>query len=121
MTFRSLTPLLRTKDIKGTIDFYTRLLGFTCESSSEEWGWASLSKDGIELMVATQNEQMPFEEAMFTGSFYFNVERINELWQQLEHQARICYPLETFEYGMTEFAIFDNNGYVLQFGEEISQ
>ena len=120
MTFRSLTPLLRTKDIQGTINFYTQLLGFTVESSSQEWGWASLSKDGIELMVATPNEHMPFEQAVFTGSFYFNVAEIEQLWKQVEHRARVCYPLEAFEYGMTEFAIFDNNGYILQFGEERS-
>lgn len=120
MVFRSLTPMLRTKDIKGTIDFYTNILGFTVESSSEEWGWASLSKDGIELMVASPNEHMPFEQPTFTGSFYFNVAEIQQLWKQVEQRARICYPIETFEYGMTEFAIFDNNGYILQFGEEIS-
>jgi uncharacterized glyoxalase superfamily protein PhnB len=118
MVLRSMTPLLRTKDIKATIDFYTRLLGFSCESSSEEWGWASLSKDGIDLMVATPQDHMPFEQPMFTGSFYFNVENIEQLWKQLENQVKICYPLEAFEYGMNEFAIFDNNGYVLQFGEE---
>ena len=26
--------------------------------------------------------------------------------------------IETFEWGMREFAIYDNNGYVLQFGQE---
>jgi len=33
--------------------------------------------------------------------------------------VRICYPIETFEYGMREFAIYDNNGYLLQFGEAV--
>jgi hypothetical protein len=28
--------------------------------------------------------------------------------------------MEDFEYGMREFAIRDNNGYILQFGQEIS-
>lgn len=30
------------------------------------------------------------------------------------------YPVEDFGYGMREFAIYDNNGYLLQFGQEIS-
>ena len=28
-------------------------------------------------------------------------------------------PIEDFDYGMREFAVFDNNGYLLQFGQEI--
>jgi hypothetical protein len=34
-------------------------------------------------------------------------------------KARICYELEEFEYGMREFAVYDNNGYLLQFGEPV--
>jgi hypothetical protein len=33
--------------------------------------------------------------------------------------ARIIYPIENFFYGIREFAIEDNNGYCLQFGQEI--
>jgi len=60
MKIRSLTPMLKTKDIKSTIEFYTSLLGFHCNDFNEEWGWASLSKDGIEIMVASPNEHMPW-------------------------------------------------------------
>jgi hypothetical protein len=35
------------------------------------------------------------------------------------YKAGACYPIEDFEYGRREFAIFDNNGYLLQFGQEI--
>ena len=44
-----------------------------------------------------------------------------ELWEQLQATATICYPLEDFAYGMREFAIYDNNGYILQFGEVIEE
>jgi len=37
---------------------------------------------------------------------------------RLKDKVRVCYPLENFEYGMREFAIYDNNGYLLQFGQE---
>jgi hypothetical protein len=30
-----------------------------------------------------------------------------------------AYPLKDFDYGMREFTIRDNNGYILQFGPEI--
>jgi uncharacterized glyoxalase superfamily protein PhnB len=44
---------------------------------------------------------------------------VDGLWQQLKHKTTIVYPLENFFYGLREFAIRDNNGYLLQFGSEI--
>ena len=41
------------------------------------------------------------------------------MWEQVKDAARVCYPIEDFDYGMREFAVFDNNGYLLQFGQEI--
>ena len=38
---------------------------------------------------------------------------------KVEDKANIRYGIEDFEYGMREFAIFDSNGYPLQFGQEI--
>jgi hypothetical protein len=37
----------------------------------------------------------------------------------LKDQCKVEYPLEDFEYGVREFAIRDNSGYLLQFGKEI--
>ena len=41
------------------------------------------------------------------------------LWASLKDIARVVYPLEDFDYGMREFAINDNNGYLLQFGQPL--
>ncbi len=119
MGILSVTPLLRTKDIKATIEFYSLVLQFKVEHLNDEWGWAALSRDGIELMIASPNEHMPFEKAKFTGSIYVRVNDIDLLWDQINTKAKTCYPLQSFEFGMKEFAIFDNNGYLLQFGETI--
>ena len=121
MSFLALIPMIRTKDIRGTLDFYSRVLQFKLNEYNEEWGWASLSRDGIELMVATPNEHMPFEKAVFTGSIYFRVQDVDALWDGIQAKAKVCYPLETFDYGMKEFAIFDNNDYLLQFGQQIAK
>ena len=59
--------------------------------------------------------------AKFTGSLYFRMTQVAVLWEQLQAAATICYPLEDFAYGMREFAIYDNNGYILQFGEVIAE
>jgi uncharacterized glyoxalase superfamily protein PhnB len=116
VVFTSLHPMLRTKDLKATIEFYTQRLGFVCEGFSAEDGWASLRRDAVEIMVATPNLHVPFDVPAFTGSLYFNVKDVATLWAQLKDVVEIAYPLETFHYGMSEFAIYDNNGYMLQFG-----
>lgn len=119
MKLQTLTPILYTEDLRGTIDFYTNVLGFACKSFVEDWGWASLCRDEVAIMLALPNAHVPFERPIFTGSFYFKTDAVDALWQSLQNQTRVCYPLEDFEYGMREFAIYDNNGYVLQFGQEL--
>ena len=116
MRFHSLQPMLRTKDLHGTIDFWTSHLGFTCDGVSEADGWASLQRDGVLVMVALPNSHLPFDAPAFTGSLYFTVDDVGELWTQVKERATVVYPLEEFHYGMREFAIRDNNGYLLQFG-----
>ena len=72
-------------------------------------------------MLSLPNDHIPFDKAIFTGSFYFNTEKVDGLWEQLKNKATVAYPLEDFKYGMREFAIQDNNGYLLQFGQEINE
>jgi catechol 2,3-dioxygenase-like lactoylglutathione lyase family enzyme len=112
-----LRPMLYTADLDATIAFYIGMLGFTCDERNDEWGWASLSRDRVALMIAKPNAHTPFEKSAFTGSFYFNTDDVEALWSVLKDKANICYALDTFEYGMREFAVYDNNGYVLQFGQ----
>ncbi len=121
MIFQKLTPMLYTEDLRGTIEFYSTLLGFECTACNEEWGWAQVRRDEVEVMFALPNAHLPFEKPAFTGALYFKIDEVEALWQSLQDQARVCYPLEDFEYGMREFAVYDNNGYLLQFGQELHE
>ena len=121
MKLTELRPMLWSEDLKGSVDFYVNSLGFTADEFNEEWGWASLSRDDISLMLAKPNELTPYDKIGFTGSFYFNTDSVDALWDELKDKARVCYGIEDFFYGMREFAIYDNNGYLLQFGQQISE
>jgi catechol 2,3-dioxygenase-like lactoylglutathione lyase family enzyme len=121
MKLRELTPMLRTRDLQGSVDFYTNVLGFACDGRADDWGWASVHRDFVSIMFALPNEHEPFDQPVFTGSLYINADDVEALWEQVKDKARICYPIEDFEYGMREFAIYDNNGYLLQFGREIPE
>ena len=119
MTVQAIAPMLRTPDLRGTIAFYTDVLGFSCESVSDDWGWAALRSGKAEIMLSGLNAQEGDTATAFTGSLYFRTDDVDDLWRRLKDRARVCYPIADFEYGMREFAIYDNNGYLLQFGQEI--
>lgn len=118
MAFKSLRPIIWTKDLQKTTKFY-KSLGFKIQDQNEDWIWASLKKDDAEIMLALPHDDANFKQANFTGSFYFVVDNVDELWNSVKDTCEVVYEIETFEWDMREFAIYDNNGYVLQFGEEV--
>lgn len=111
--------MVHTKELKESADFYVKYLGFVCDSYSEDWGWCHLKRDFFSLMLATPGAYYSFEQPMFTGTLYFQTDSVDELWAHLKDKVEVSYPIETFRFGMREFAIYDNNGYLLQFGQEI--
>lgn len=118
MTFTALRPILWTENINETIGFYTRILGFNLIGRNDEWQWASLKKDEVMIMLSQNDYEKP-NGIGFTGSLYFNVDNVDELWEDLKTKAKVCYEIETFEWEMREFAVYDNNGYLLQFGQPV--
>lgn len=119
MQFNHLSPMLNTNDIEESVNFYVQELGFECKALEPEWGWATVELGNIRIMFSRPNAHVFFEHPFFTGSLYFNMENVDALWEKIKDTASVCYPIEDFEYGMREFAIYDNNGYLLQFGEEM--
>lgn len=117
--FNKISPIIYTTDIENTINFYVNLIGFNCTDFDKEIGWARVQVDNIELMISLPNAQLEFQKPFFTGSFYFNLDDVDALWQYVKEKVTVCYPIENFDYGMREFGIFDNNGYLLQFGQEV--
>lgn len=120
MKFETLRPMLWTDNIKESIAFYTGILGFTVKGKNDDWGWASLCKDNVWLMLAKPNAHAGFEKPEFTGSLYITTDNADDAWEMLKDKAKICYEIETFEWDMREFAIYDNNGYIIQIGQDIS-
>jgi len=118
MKLENVRPMLAVTNIDETIRFYRDVLGFACANQMD--GWAALSRDNVELMVSLPNAHEPFEKPTLTGSIYFNTTDVDALWEQIKDKVSVVYPIENFFYGMREFAIRDNNGYILQFGQEIT-
>lgn len=122
MKLNYLRPVLESRDIKATIEFYTTILGFSLGDSFEHEGvttWCSLYRDEVGIMFSLPNEHMNYGTILLSGSLYINVADVNSIWDSLKDKCEVVYPVANFDYGMREFAIKDNNGYVLNFGEPV--
>jgi uncharacterized glyoxalase superfamily protein PhnB len=120
MNLTELTPMLWVDDVKSTMDFYVRVLKFEAGNFVEEWNWGVVQKGPVKIMLARYNEHNPWNGPVFTGSLYLRTDDANEWWEHLKDTGAVFYPIEDFEWGMREFAIRDCNGYILQFGQDIS-
>lgn len=78
MKLEALTPMIWTSELNATIEFYTNVLGFSCQEYNKEWGWASLERNAVGIMITKPNEHTHFEGPKYTGSFYFNVDNVDE-------------------------------------------
>ena len=120
MALLAVRPLLWVTDVEATVNYYVNTLGFSFVNQLYDWSWAAVEKDGIECMFSKAPGSESFNQPAFTGSLYFTTDNIDQWWQQLREKATIVYPIENFDYQMREFAIRDCNGYLLQFGQELS-
>jgi uncharacterized glyoxalase superfamily protein PhnB len=129
MKVTNLRPILWTKNLQETIDFYVTALGFTCRYQIERF--AALTKDNIEIMIVVpidepedckdlENKGDFFSSPNFTGSIYIDVENADEYWEQLKDKVKVKSPIENAEWHVRGFSIFDNNGYELVFGQDIN-
>jgi uncharacterized glyoxalase superfamily protein PhnB len=44
---------------------------------------------------------------------------VDALWDELKDKVKVAYDIEDFDWGMREFAIYDNNSYMIQFGQDL--
>jgi hypothetical protein len=59
--------MLRTWNIAGTIEFYSRVLGFQCTTHQPELSWATLHCGPVSLMLSGPNKHEGDVAPVFTG------------------------------------------------------
>lgn len=124
LKFTGLVPALETWSMNATLMFYTETLGFVIDGKMDKDGevlWAMLHRDAVWIIFSTPKNVMGNERAQLTGNLYIYVNDVDLLWYYVKDRAEIVYPLEDFNYGMREFALRDNNGYILSFGKPIAK
>lgn len=137
--FSKLTTNLKVKDIRATVQYYQKYLGFQLVMAVPEsqdavefslrnechYVYALLQRDAVEVMIqhadtfhflsGNANENIGTD----TVVLYCDVVNIQELHQQLVQTDIEITPLQNTWYGMKEFYIRDHNGYLLGFAEKI--
>lgn len=122
-------PALTAPSLQDTVNFYVSVLDFTCKTMDDQSKFASINKDNVTMQLVHPQANFPFssspgpfDEPVFTGAIYIHIDGngIDELWEKVKDKAEVCFPVQDFDYGMREFGIYDNNGYLLQFGQQIS-
>ena len=125
-----LSPILWTKDLEATASFYESVLGF--KKKTQLPNFVALKRDHVEIMfvLPTQepedckdpnNKEEFFPKPAMTGTIYIFTEKVDDLWEALKDKVKVTCSIGDREYLMRDFAILDNNGYELVFGEDISQ
>jgi uncharacterized glyoxalase superfamily protein PhnB len=117
-SFTKIMPVLRVADMSKSIDWYTQRLGF-------ELCWRSPGDgDGENCMLQAGETNLMLSTGShlgarpgFSGTLYFETEGVRDLFASIKDQVEIVWPLETMEYGTTEFGIRDIDGYMLAFSE----
>lgn len=132
-----LNPNLMVKDVKETVAFYTDNLGFKLVMAVPETQDGILTeipedKKVVYALVKNGNAEIMFqEEESFkkdvpvladsalgaSCTFYFEVEDLEKFYAGIKDKVEVVKELFTTWYGMKEFYIRDNNGYVLTFAE----
>lgn len=126
MNCTSLSPNIGVASVNDTVKFYTETLGFQLIMSNPADGhllWAMVAA-GSATMMFQENESLIEEYAELKGTgkglltFYVKVTGLEALYEQLKGTGIIVKELGKTFYGANEFAIRDNNGYILTITED---
>ncbi len=106
------------RDLDRAIAWYADVLGFEPRGRQPDDGDGEhcfLHSADVELLLSTGSHLGA--APAFTGTLYFRVEGVDELFAKVRDRAEIVWPLETMDYGTREFGIRDPDGYVLAFAQ----
>jgi uncharacterized glyoxalase superfamily protein PhnB len=119
-----ISPLLATRNMKATIDFYRNVLGFTLGMvfpDIDHAEYADLSKDGMSFMfVSAKNLGISRAARLGTGvNLYLEIDGdIDEYYGELKKKGvKIISDIKDEPFGIRDFTIEDTNGYKLTFNQ----
>ena len=120
MNFQSLTPNLIVSDIDGSAAFYREVLGFeqiTTVPEQPPYVFVWLKHGAVDVFLNVPQDAPP---SAGTNSMYIKLEGIEALAAKVEKAGvKPAIAMHTEFYGMTEFALYDPDGYLIIFAEPV--
>ena len=112
MIFRHAVPILRSENVRKSIEYYTEVLGF-----ENKWEWddpptfGGVSKNSVEIFFCEKGQGQP-------GTWIsIMVDKVDELYESIKAKGgKIkCMP-ESMEWGIREMLVEDPDGHMIRFG-----
>jgi len=120
MVVRSLSPQLRTRDLEATLVFYTEKLGFNLDFRHEDF-YAGVSWGDAVIhfkLVDELDPSIPFVRDGGHLHLYLNVDSLESLAELYEKRNVVfVHGISVKPWGRREFAVEDNEGHILYFGD----
>jgi uncharacterized glyoxalase superfamily protein PhnB len=119
--FYKCSPFLPVKNLRETLDFYRGTFGFY-----EEWTWGALDggirRDELRLIFC---EDPGYVKEINNDTYHFTliwfVDNVDDVYKEFkEKNIPILRDIRNEPYGIREFAVADNNGYVIRVSEGIA-
>lgn len=120
--FQHINPQFLVADAVAAAEFYRDKLGFEVEFTlGEPWTFAAVIRSGICIYLKQIDGPEPSRQFKAEGGHYdayiFTTD-VKALYQEYTDNGVIfLQPLETTDYGTTEFLIQDPYGYLIRFGQ----
>jgi len=131
----SLVPELSIIDFKKSLDFYTRILGFSIEYQRTEEGFAFLSLGDAQIMIDQIGESRTWQTGEMKHplgqgiNFQIRVDNIDEMISSLKREniqlfldvEEKWYRKNDRQVGNRQFLVQDPDGYLLRFFESLGE
>ena len=118
--FKKIVPVLKVSDMQKSVGFYTGVLGFSVawRAANDGGGENCMLVAGAANLLLSTGSHLG-DKPQFTGTLYFNMVGVRQFFDRIKNKVEIVWPLETMDYGQTEFGIKDYDGYTLAFAEAL--
>lgn len=116
-------PILPSRDLRETLDFYGAL-GFENRGAPpEEWDYLIVGRGGLELHFYCDVDVDSLKTAASCYAFVDDAQALYDEWDRLvvpdrSTGSRVVPPVTT-DYGMREFAVVDRSGNLVRVGSPV--
>lgn len=113
-------PILPSRDLAETLDFWGRLGFVSVGEAPETYGYCILQRGGLLLHFFLDADVDPLATASSCYAYVADADALHEEWEPLVEAdaatgSRVVPPWDT-DYGIREFAVVDRSGNLLRVG-----